>query len=91
VLIQYGPETEATTLTQLENLFKRLQNENAEKYCRLIVAPYDKLEPKQLALTAWGRIDKLSSYDESRIQGFIDAWIDKGPEQIPCSQPQEPK
>jgi hypothetical protein len=50
----------------------------------LIVAPYEKLEPKQIALTAWGRIDKLSSYDESRVQGFIDAWINQGPEQIPC-------
>ncbi|MCL6641764.1 MAG: peptidylprolyl isomerase, partial [Candidatus Bipolaricaulota bacterium] len=58
VLIQYGPETDATTITQLENLFKRLQNEHAEKYCRLIVAPYEKLEPRQIALTAWGRIDK---------------------------------
>ncbi len=86
VLIQYGPETDATTITQLENLLKRLQNEHAEKYCRLIVAPYDRLEPKQIALTAWGRIDKLSSYDESRIKSFIDEWITKGPEQIPCAQ-----
>lgn len=87
VLIQYGPETDATTITGLENLLKRLQNEHAEKYCRLIVAPYDKLEPKQLALTAWGRLDKLSSYDESRVKSFIDEWINKGPEQIPCGQP----
>ena len=86
VLIQYGPQTDATTITQLENLFKRLQNEHAEKYCRLIVAPYEKLEPKQIALTAWGRIDKLPSYDESRIEGFINEWINKGPAQIPCQQ-----
>ncbi|MCS7198272.1 MAG: peptidylprolyl isomerase [Candidatus Bipolaricaulota bacterium] len=84
VLIQYGPETDPSTVTELTNLLKRLQNEHAEKYCRLILAPYEKLEPKQLALTAWGRIDKLSSYDESRVQGFIDEWINKGPEQIPC-------
>lgn len=86
VLIQYGRETEPAILTQLENLLKRLQNEHAEKYCRLLIAPYDKLEPKQMALTAWGRIDKLSSYDENRIEGFIDEWINKGPEQIPCAQ-----
>ncbi|GBC75964.1 Foldase protein PrsA 1 [bacterium HR07] len=85
VLIHYGPETDATTITQLENLLKRLQNEHAEKYCRLILAPYDKLEPKQIALTAWGRIDKLSAYDEGRIKSFIDEWIGKGPEQMPCS------
>ncbi len=86
VLIQYGRGTEPAILTQLENLLKRLQNEHAEKYCRLLIAPYDKLEPKQIALTAWGRIDKLSSYDENRIEGFIDEWINKGPEQIPCAQ-----
>ncbi len=85
VLIQYGPETDAPTVTQLENLLKRLQNEHAEKYCRLIIAPYGQLEPKQIALTAWGRIDKLSSYDENRIESFIDEWINKGPEQIPCA------
>jgi parvulin-like peptidyl-prolyl isomerase/tetratricopeptide (TPR) repeat protein len=85
VLIQYGPETDATTITQLENLLKRLQNEHAEKYCRLILAPYEKLEPKQIALTAWGRVDKLSNYDEGRVKGFIDEWIGKGPEQLPCA------
>ncbi|MCZ7542079.1 MAG: DUF3105 domain-containing protein [Anaerolineae bacterium] len=34
-----------------------------------------------IALTAWGRIDKLESYDEGRITAFIDAWRDRGPEQ----------
>jgi parvulin-like peptidyl-prolyl isomerase/cytochrome c-type biogenesis protein CcmH/NrfG len=85
VLIQYGPETDAATITQLENLLKRLQSEHAEKYCRLVLTPYDKLEPKQISLTAWGRIDKLSSYDESRVKGFIDEWIGNGPEQLPCT------
>lgn len=33
-----------------------------------------------LALTAWGRIDKLDSFDEARITAFIDAWRDRGPE-----------
>ncbi len=85
VIIQYGPETDAATITQIENLIKRLQEEDAEQYCRLIVAPYDKLELKQIALTAWGRLDKLTAYDENRITSFINEWLGKGPDQIPCA------
>ncbi len=33
-----------------------------------------------IALTAWGWIDKLDSYDEARIRRFIDAWRNRGPE-----------
>ena len=33
-----------------------------------------------IALTAWGWIDKLDSYDETRIRRFIDAWRNHGPE-----------
>jgi len=61
------------------------------RYCRLIVAPYPgkfqapKVNPaeaaeKVIALTSWGRIDLLDDYDRERIQGFIDAWINRGPE-----------
>jgi hypothetical protein len=33
-----------------------------------------------IALTAWGWLDKLDSYDEARITAFIDVWRDRGPE-----------
>lgn len=36
-----------------------------------------------LALTAWGRIDKLEDYDEARITAFVDAYRDQGPEKTP--------
>ncbi len=36
-----------------------------------------------LALTAWGRIDKLDDYDEARITAFIDVYRDQGPEKTP--------
>lgn len=85
IIIQYSPETEAETVTQVESLVKRLREENAEKYCELIAAPYAKLEPKQIALTAWGRIEKLGSYDETRVVAFIDEWIGKGPEKAACT------
>ena len=33
-----------------------------------------------IALTAWGRIDKLGAYDEDRIVAFVRHWRDRGPE-----------
>jgi hypothetical protein len=59
---------------------------------RAIVDRYDgwkvTVVPRQnkdtpLALTAWGRIDRLDDYDEARITAFIDAYRDQGPEKTP--------
>jgi hypothetical protein len=33
-----------------------------------------------IALTAWGRIDKVDSYDEGRIVSFVRHWRNRGPE-----------
>lgn len=65
----------------LEKLIKRLRSE--PKYCKLILARWGDLD-KKIALTAWGRIDKMDAYDEARIMRFVDAYINKGPETIPC-------
>jgi hypothetical protein len=46
---------------------------------KLIVIPRPNLDTL-IALTAWTRIDKLDKFDEKRIENFIDAWRDKGPE-----------
>jgi hypothetical protein len=44
------------------------------KYDHLIVAPYPDMD-RQIALTAWGRIDAFDGYDEDRIVKFIEAFI----------------
>jgi hypothetical protein len=36
-----------------------------------------------IALTAWGRIDKLDSYDEDRVVAFVKRWRNRGPENTP--------
>jgi hypothetical protein len=33
-----------------------------------------------IGVAAWGWLDKMDAYDETRIRQFIDAWRDKGPE-----------
>lgn len=46
---------------------------------RVIVAPRQNLDTP-LALTAWGRIDKLNKLDKGEIKRFIDAFNNQGPE-----------
>src|SRR3972149_2701516 len=47
---------------------------------RVIVVPRMNLDTL-VALTAWGRIDKLDSVDEGQIKAFISAFHNRGPEQ----------
>jgi parvulin-like peptidyl-prolyl isomerase/tetratricopeptide (TPR) repeat protein len=83
VLVQYEPNVEPSLVEQLTSYVTRLREQ--AKYCKLIVAPYPNLDAP-IALTAWTRIMKLDSFDENKMTGFIDTWIEKGPEKgIPCS------
>lgn len=47
---------------------------------RVIIAPRLNMD-SPIALTAWGRIDKLDSVDGERIKAFIQAFHNRGPEQ----------
>lgn len=46
---------------------------------KLIIVPRPQMNTK-IALTAWSYIDKLDSFDEKRIESFIDAYRNQGPE-----------
>lgn len=46
---------------------------------RIIVVPRQKLD-SLIALSAWGRIDKLDGVDKQRIETFIKAFHNRGPE-----------
>lgn len=50
---------------------------------KIVIEPYDRLESGTIALTAWGWIDKMQSYEERRIISFIAAHINRGPEDAP--------
>jgi hypothetical protein len=47
---------------------------------RVIVTPRLNLD-NLIAITAWGRIEKLDSVDKEKIEAFIKAYHNKGPEQ----------
>lgn len=46
---------------------------------KLIVVPREKLETN-FALTSWGYLDKFDEFDSARIEKFIDAHLEQGPE-----------
>ena len=46
---------------------------------KLIVVPRENLD-SNFALTAWNYIDKLNDFDQARIEKFIDAHLNQGPE-----------
>lgn len=85
VLVQYGPQTPEDVIKLITGFVERLRSEKPDKYCRLIAAPYAKLEGQKIALTAWGRLDLLESYNEARMTAFINEWLDKGPQKADCA------
>jgi len=67
VIIQYNcPEGCPDLVEKLAPIVRR--------YERLVVAPYPGMD-RQIALTAWRRLDKFDGFDEQRIVRFIDAHI----------------
>ncbi len=50
-----------------------------DDYHRLIIVPRPGMDTR-LALTAWTYIDKLDTFDETRVREFISAHENQGPE-----------
>ena len=51
----------------------------ADDYERIIVVPRQNMDTA-IALTAWGRVDKMEDADDFKIREFIAAYNNKGPE-----------
>lgn len=73
-----GSEWESAECKDLVAKLSAIYEKKGKK--KIIVIPRPNLDAK-IALTAWGRIDKLESFDEERIVKFIDAFLNRGPEQ----------
>jgi len=84
VLIQYQPGLSDAAQENLRELVRSLRQD--EEHCRLVLAPHENLD-SPIVLTAWSRIDVLSSYDADRIRDFVKAHIGSGPEvsEVGCS------
>jgi hypothetical protein len=66
VMVQYNCQECEELVEQLSRIVRRYDD-------HVILAPYPDMDD-QIALTAWGRIDRLSGFDEERIVAFIDAY-----------------
>ena len=76
VWISYRSSVDDQTKAQLKDF--------AARYGNVVVSPRDTNE-NPISLAAWGRLMHLDSYDESKILEFIHAFMDKGPERVPCA------
>ncbi|MBI2405444.1 DUF3105 domain-containing protein [Candidatus Microgenomates bacterium] len=83
----FTPEDPPSIEVELPESFKSESCKNlvdelsqiAKGYDRVIVVPRVDLDTP-IALTAWGRIEKMDSFDRERIKTFISAFHNKGPE-----------
>jgi hypothetical protein len=64
--VQYNCENCDALVDQLSGVVRRYDE-------HVVLAPYPAMG-SAIALTAWGRIDKLDDFDEERIVAFIDAY-----------------
>jgi hypothetical protein len=77
IWISYKPTVDDKTKSELKDY--------ANRFANLIVEPREG-DDSNIALAAWGHLLKLDAYDEGRILEFINAFIDKGPGQVPCAR-----
>lgn len=68
----------------IDGLVKFVQEQNRYP-CYLVAQPYPKLPEGKIVLTAWGVLQEFDSVDAAGMQTFVDAYRNKGPEQIACT------
>jgi hypothetical protein len=79
VIVHYRQDLPQEDQTRLTTLTRELQRENQ---CIILVPrPTDKLDVP-VAATAWTRILKLQSLDETAIRSFFEARVGRGPEAV---------
>lgn len=78
VIISYNPaKVDDATIEKLKNLTRDLRR---ERVC-LVLTPRDSIQDdKPIALTAWGALALLDTYDEAAIRAFWRDHVARGPE-----------
>lgn len=76
ILMQYKPDIATDIIEKLKAIGE------VYKWKKIILAPYPRLD-KNIALTAWTRLDSFDDFDEARIRAFIDTHRNHGPENVP--------
>ncbi len=81
IVLYYKPDVSDTIKQELKDTYNKLP---AGKYgkVKLVIVPYTKMSTP-LAIAAWDRLLLLNDYNFDEIQTFYNAWVDKGPEDVP--------
>lgn len=82
ILIAYDPSVGQDVIDKVKAIYSSWPKDTQFNEKKIIIEPYAGMDAK-IALTAWGWIDKMDTFDQARIQGFILAHIGKGPENAP--------
>ena len=85
--MEHGQVIISHNLTDEEEIkqLKRVASNIPSKGDWLIVRHYTKLAEGEVAITAWGWLDKYQGVDEAGIQAFFVAHANRGPESISCT------
>jgi uncharacterized membrane protein YgcG len=76
--ILYNPaEVPAEDIASIEELVREYDS-------HVLSAPYPNMEQSPIAVTSWGEMMRLDSFDAGDTREYIDAFINKGPEKINC-------
>ena len=81
VMIQYNTQDQGL-ISQLRQ-FTLLQPNFP---CFIVLAPYPDMT-FTIAVTAWRARDTMEAYDKARLQEFVNAYREEGPEQVFCIAP----
>ncbi len=85
--------SQGSASAKLQDMPEAFRNGSCDNLKKNLKEVYQKFGPHKLIvmprpgmdfpviLTAWGRMEKLSSVDKNKIKAFIDAFRDNGPEQ----------
>lgn len=79
IMVQYKCDRQEASCQELVKQLERIVGRYRSK---VILAPYPSMQ-SLVALTAWGQIRTLEAVDEKTILAFIEAYKNKGPEQVP--------
>jgi hypothetical protein len=68
-------------LRQLPGVFESMPKSKFG-HVKMVIAPNPRLKTR-FALLAWTRLDEFEQLDRERVLRFVQAWQDKGPEDVP--------
>jgi len=88
VVVSYNLRDQAQ-IAQLKGIVESYPRSATDpsQVCYLIMRPYSKIAEGEVALTAWGALDKMTGVNETEVRQFIDYYRGNGsnaPELPPC-------